>query len=256
MEYEKLHSQLTTSVKSLEDVVKNLKKALTNIKKQSETGDFTKVSLNVDQAASLLRDGMNIIEQAQSSTKQFDVKEYFQNGDFGKELVTECKAKKMDVQIEAPNYIVFPLTLIVNNEDQTIVVNKKKLGTIRPKAIAEDIRKKRDKMFKAAFNAQAFADDLFMAYTVARAVDEKLAQVEEIYLTDLYNYMVPLARSRKEYDTQSFFFDVARLYTSGINTSKKGHSFTFGSSRNDKKTFRIRDNEGKEFTLATIKFSN
>lgn len=63
-----------------------------------------------------------------------------------------------------------------------------------------------------------------------------------------------MSRFRKDYDKQSFAFDLARLYSSGVEETKNGKKFQFGPSRNNEKAFRILDKDGKQQFLATIRF--
>ena len=58
----------------------------------------------------------------------------------------------------------------------------------------------------------------------------------------------------KEYDQQSFAFDLARLYTSGIEETKNGRRFQFGPSRKPEQAIRILDKDGIEQFLSTICF--
>ena len=52
----------------------------------------------------------------------------------------------------------------------------------------------------------------------------------------------------------SFAFDLARLYISGIEETKNGKKFQFGPTRVGQKAIRILDKDGKEQFLATIRF--
>jgi hypothetical protein len=65
-----------------------------------------------------------------------------------------------------------------------------------------------------------------------------------------------MSRFRKDYDQQSFAFDLARLYLADEITLKDGRKFQFGPSRNNKKAIRILDSLGQERYLATIRFFN
>ena len=77
-------------------------------------------------------------------------------------------------------------------------------------------------------------------------------------LGNIYKIMVPMSRCRKEYDQQSFAFDIARLYQAQlageIETTKNGSSFQFGPSKNINQAIRILDSNNNEVFLATIKF--
>ena len=63
-----------------------------------------------------------------------------------------------------------------------------------------------------------------------------------------------MSRFRKDYDQQSFAFDLARLYGSDLEAAKDGRKLQFGPSRNIGRAIRILDKEGNEQYLATIRF--
>lgn len=73
-------------------------------------------------------------------------------------------------------------------------------------------------------------------------------------MSSLYKFLAPMGRFRREYDQQSFAFDLAKLYNSDEDTPKKGRRFQFGPSRDGRKSIRILDKDGKEQYLATICF--
>lgn len=69
--------------------------------------------------------------------------------------------------------------------------------------------------------------------------------------------MVPMSRSKREYDEQSFAYDLARLYSlycEGHQETKDGRKFRFEPSRENGKALRILDQNGKERYLTTICF--
>ncbi len=118
-----------------------------------------------------------------------------------------------------------------------------------------------DKLEGANFNASSFAQDLENAYMQCIARDNEKAGSKKftfgsyITLIDCYKMMVPLSRSRKEYDEVAFAFDLARLYNeneSGTLQTKSGHKLSFSSGRG--KTVRILDKNGREQLFSTICF--
>jgi hypothetical protein len=63
-----------------------------------------------------------------------------------------------------------------------------------------------------------------------------------------------MSRFRKDYDMQSYAFDLARLYTADSDEAGDGRRFQFGPSRNNNKAIRIIDAAGNEQFLVTIRF--
>ncbi|MEY8508353.1 hypothetical protein AALA78_08985 [Lachnospiraceae bacterium 42-17] len=125
---------------------------------------------------------------------------------------------------------------------------------MRPRSLAGIIKAGQEKLNKASFNAQAFLGELAEAYDIA-ALKLKKHPGADIYLSNLYKFLAPMSRFRRDYDQQNFAYDLARLYNSGIEETKNGRRFQFGPSKNNsKKSFRILDNNGNEQFLSMICF--
>lgn len=124
---------------------------------------------------------------------------------------------------------------------------------MRPQSLVETVKKGQEKLNKASFNPQSFASELNEAYDLA-VLKLKRQPGSDIYLLNLYKFLTPMSRFRKDYDQQSFAFDLARLYIDGTNETKNGTKFQFGPTREGKKTIRILKADGQEEFLATIRF--
>ena len=124
---------------------------------------------------------------------------------------------------------------------------------MRPSKLAGTIKAGKEKLMKANFKAESFADELFEAYETMCLKTNKNKKGKGLYLKDVYKYFTP-ARFRKDYDEQSFAFDIARLYNSGVKVSTKEHYFELGTSREGSKAYRILNTEGKETFVATVSF--
>ena len=63
-----------------------------------------------------------------------------------------------------------------------------------------------------------------------------------------------MQRFRKDYDIQSFAFDLARLYSADIEFTRDHRQFEFGPARGQGQMFRILDKTGNEQFIGTIVF--
>ena len=124
---------------------------------------------------------------------------------------------------------------------------------MRPQSFVDTVKAGQEKLNKAAFNALTFVNELSDAYDLALLKMDKKPGYD-MYLKNLYKYLAPMSRFRKDYDQQSFAFDLARLYIDGTNETKNGTKFQFGPTREGKKTIRILKADGQEEFLATIRF--
>lgn len=253
MNYEELYASLQSLEKTLKDRQAAALKQYKNAVKNTEFGDIKSLSKNLEQLLAILAEQQKLAEELKQNVENFDTKAYFEGGDFAAQLLEACAEKEIDVKGEYPVYEMFPYKVKIDAENQDIYVDKKRIPCARPAELAKQIKTGQDKLNSASFNAQSFLNELADAYDLAIIKGNK-APASDLYLSDLYKLMVPMARSRKEYDLQSFAFDLARLHASDGLTTKDGRSCQFGPGRKVNKKIRILDREGRETFLFTICF--
>ena len=193
------------------------------------------------------------LDEMDAIVKGFDTKSYFENGEFAAQMLAACEEQGVDVRGEFPVYEMFPYRVKLDTENQDIYLDRKKVQCLHPRVFVDMVRKGQEKLNKAPFNALGFASELSEAYDLALLKLKKQPEAD-IYLTSLYKFLAPMSRFRKDYDQQSFAFDLARLYISDVEETKNGRKFQFGPSRVGGKAIRILDRDGKEQFLATIRF--
>jgi hypothetical protein len=189
--------------------------------------------------------------------KGFDARTYVEDGCFADQLLACCGNEGLDIQGDFPTYEIFSYRVKVDTENLDLYVDRKKMQCLRPQSFVGAIKAGREKLMKASFNAAAFANELADAYDIALLRQSKGKAYDEgadFYLMSLYPYLAPMSRHRKEYDKQSYAFDLARLYSSDVEEIKDGRRFQFGPSRNNNKAIRILDRDGVEQFIATVRF--
>lgn len=253
MNYEELYSSLQNLEKDLKDKQSAALKQYKNTVKNTEIGDIKSLSKNLEALLNVLSEQQSIVENLKQEVENFDTKAYFESGDFAKQLLNSCAEKEIDVKGDYPTYEMFPYKVKIDAENQDVYVDKKRIPCARPVELTKQIKLGQEKLNKAFFNAQSFLNELCDAYDLA-IIKGKKTPGADLHLMDLYKFMVPMARSRKEYDLQSFAFDLARLHASDTKAAKDGRFYQFGSSRKSNKMIRILDKEGREMFLGTICF--
>lgn len=253
MDYEGLFTELQPLCKDLKDRSNVIQRMVKSIAKDMETGNLKGVLKSLDtisETAAALSDSTNALKGSVSS---FDAAAYFNDGDFTRQMLDSCKEREIDVIGESPVFEMFPYRVRIDAENQEVYLDRRKITTMRPKALVDTIAASREKLMKAPFNAQKFADELADAYDTAVLKMNKRPGTD-VYLTNVYKMMVPMGRFRRDYDQYNFAFDIARLYDSDIEMTKSGRRWQFGSSRKMGKAIRILDMNGNEQFFATIKF--
>lgn len=253
MTYETLYQELTALEKDLNEALKSALKALKGVEKGTGTGELKAIRTGITSLEQLAQKQAASIASVRQALDAFDNREYFMSGDFASQLLEECESRSINVKGDAPVFEMFPYRVKIDMEAQEVWLDRKKMAGTRPSALAESIKVSRDKLMNVAFNADAFADELSEAYDIVCMKEGKKAG-SDIYLSSIYKVLVPMGRFRKEYGQQEFAFDLARLYSAHLDTSKKGRRFTFGPSRVGSKAIRVLDTEGREILLTTISF--
>lgn len=257
MNYEELLSKLTETEKELKDGLKLMDRLSKSITKSGEAGNLTdlrKAASQLTEAVERVRSTASMIQEEADS---FDSKAYIVSGEFTKQLLEACKDRKIDVKGEMGVYEMFPYKVrILGDEEhaEEIWINRKKLSSCRPSAVADTIKDGQEKLNKAGFNHVAFLNELAEAYdTVCQKAGVRIGTTQT--LTKVYKALTPMARARKEYDIQAFAFDLSRLFEKGSEAwvSKDGRQFIFGTSRDAKNAVRVLSSTGVENYIITIK---
>lgn len=253
MNYENFYEALQPLQKSTKDSLASLQKLFKAVGKEIENGDVKSLIRDLESmsdTAAALSSHLDGIKEAVGS---FDTRTYFESGEFASQMLELCQEKGVDVQGESPVYEMFPYRVRLDAENQDIYLDRKKVQCMRPQSFVEIVRTGQEKLNRASFNPTTFAGELADAYDTA-ALKMKKRIGTDIYLLSLHKFLAPMSRFRKDYDQQSFAFDLARLYISGLDETKSGRRFQFGSSRNGNKAIRILDQNGQEQFLSTICF--
>lgn len=253
MNYEELYKMLQPQEKSLKDGLAFLQKLFKTVSRETESGDLKSLTRDVNTMKDTLAAVSEDLTKIDEIVSDFDAKAYFESGEFGEQMLSACREKDIDVRGDFPVYEMFPYRVKLDTENQDIYLDRKKIQCMRPQSFVNIVKNGQEKLNKASFNALSFVSELAEAYDLALLKMNK-RQESDIYLTSLYKFLAPMSRFRKDYDQQSFAFDLARLYNSEIEETKNGRKFQFGPSRNQNKSIRILDREGQEQYLATIRF--
>ena len=244
MNYEDLIASVQGSIKKLTDSSASASRQIKSAAKQLDAGEVKALRATLADYLRALETQKEVCDAMLATVSEFDVKEYFASGAYAEQMLEYCRQYRMDVVDEAPTYQMFPSKVTLNAEDVTL--DRKKVTTARPKVLVEKIRANQIKLRKAAFNEKSFAKDLAAAYDLVLLKNPKKKKGADIPLKTIYNNMVPLARSRKEYDYQSFAFDIARLKESHYTVLEDGRMLDFGSSREAGDPVRYLDENGTE----------
>lgn len=255
-DYEDLLKQVLPVEKDLKDKISNLQKQFKSLSKNMDKGDLKSWARDMGAMRNLLQEQEALLASMQEQVDSFGIRTYVENGDFAEQILDYCERLGVDVKGNFPTYEMFPFRVRVDAENLDLYLDRKRVQCLRPMAFVQMVKTNRDKMLRASFDPRNFVKELAIAYDLAilKQNQGKIKAGADIYLKNLYTLLCPMRRFRRDYDQQSFAFDLARLYASDIHYTEDGRKFQFGPSRNINKAIRILDQDGREQYLATIRF--
>jgi hypothetical protein len=260
MDYEELYQSMQPLEKKAGDKLAAAQRIFKSLRNNSEAGDLKSFAKDMRLLEENIAEQIALLSEMKAKAEAFDRKAYMEGGDFAEQLEYELKKLSVDVKGMFPTYEVFPYKVRVDIENQDIYVDRKKVQCVRPSGFARMIKTSRDKLYRGGFNAVDFINELCAAYDCATAV-KKINKADApgdayISLRDLYEYMMPMRRYRKDYDLQAYAFDLSRLLASATRNTRDGRGMDFGTVRTAKtQTIRVLDAGGKEEYLTTVRFS-
>lgn len=253
MDFEGLYQEYQPLEKELKDKLGQAQKLYKAMGREMDGGDLKSFDRDIMAMRDAVREQARILDEMKAVADGFDRKKYFEDGEFTEQMLEACEASGVDVKGEYPVYEMFPSRVRIDADNQDLYLDRKKVQCMRPQHFIRTLKAGQDKLMKASFNALTFANELADAYDMALLKKKKAADAD-CYLLDLYRILAPMGRFRKDYDQQSFAFDLARLYGSGIEEIKDGRRIQFGPSRNGNKAIRILDSNGNEQYLSTVRY--
>lgn len=257
-DYEELSKQMLPMEKDLREKISALQKQFKSLSKNFAQGDLKSWVRDISAMRSLLQEQETLLASMQEQVDNFEIRAYVENGDFAEQMLAYCDNLGVDVKGDFPSYEMFPFRVRVDVENLDLYLDRKRVQCLRPSAFVQVVKTNRDKLLRASFDPRTFIKELAAAYDLALLKQNQgksqSASAADIYLKNLYNYLTPMRRFRREYDQQSFAFDLARLYSSDLHNTDDGRQFQFGPSRNINRAIRILDQDGREQYLATIRF--
>ena len=260
MNYEELLTDAIGCEKEISDVMRSQSRLYKSLCKNLEKGDLKNAVKDLTPIESLCYNLEVSLAKLRDLIENFNGREYMENGEFSEQMLEYCKKMGVDAVGEGASYEMFPYKVRIDMDNLDVYVDRKKFQCFRPQSLISDIKNGQDKLLRVPFNAVNFADELADAYDLAllkQSKGEVYAPDKDCSLINLYKYLTPMKRFRKDYDRQSYAFDLARLYSLNVESNisiSDGRKIQFGPARDIKKSIRILDLDGNEHFLTMIRF--
>ena len=258
MDYDEFYQPFKLKEKSMKENYERQQTVLKSMSRNADKGDLKSFAKDLTAMGALISEHEKYLRELRELAEGFDVRAYMENGDFAKQMLLYCESYGVNVKGDYPTYEMFPYKIKIDSDNQEINIGHRKLQTAKPEYLVADIKRKRDKLMRASYNASSFLEELAGAYdklVLKRRYESQNEKLDyKLLLRDVYAYMAPMQRFRRDYDMQSFAFDLSRLYSSGIEFTKNERQFAFGPARFASQNIRILDKRGAETHVGTIIF--
>ena len=188
MDYEDFYRQFQIKEKNVKDTLKRQQSAYKNISAKAAKGDLKNIAKDMSAMENYLAEQTVYLQELKEAAGSFDSKEYMENGDFAKQMLDCCEKQGVDVKGDFPIYEMFPYKIKIDSENQEINIDRKKMQCVRPEYLAADIKKNREKLMKASFNAYAFLNEIEEVYDMLSDIKgkgEKGRRDQELLLKDI-----------------------------------------------------------------------
>ena len=121
-----------------------------------------------------------------------------------------CADQGLAVQGVHPDYHLFPFTIRVRLHEERVLFGRRSSYRLRPAALAEDVRRERDRIFGGGFQHERFGRSLVKAYE-ALAGEGGVAARRTVKLVDVYGLFALGNFGRGAYTRDQFAFDLYRF---------------------------------------------
>jgi hypothetical protein len=248
-----LDETLGGPAEALARVGKRVATLAARLPKAAQGGDLRAVEATLRDLA-----GLRVEEplgKAQEALGAFDYRAYLQEG-FAADFAEACRQANIPLEGHFPNYLVFPFPVRVDAESMSVLVNKTRVGTLRPATLAAAINAERDRLERSPFNAEDFLAALYRMWerlNLEQGARHALKLKQPVPLKKVYAELLPFRRWRRDYPETFFAFDVQRLLTSGAS-EYNGHRCQLERGRTAAGALRLVDRQGQERLISTVHF--
>lgn len=184
-----------------------------------------------------------------------DSRAYLESG-FAEDFSSACAAAGVPLEGRFPNYAVFPFAVRVDNESLSVVVNRTRVGTLRPAVLVATIQAERDRLDRSSFNAEEFLGALFRMWerlNLEQSARHTLNIRQAVPLKRVYQELLPFRRWRRDYPETFFAFDVQRLLSSGV-MEYNGYRCQLERGRSSAGALRLVDRQGQDRLISSVNF--
>jgi len=263
-----LDEHLESEKRELSNLLKRLSSKEKKLKNGVKFGDI----MCLKEALDAFKEEIPAIEKIVASIKphleKYNVTLYLQEG-FDSIFRKSLAEENIPVRGEFPSYEIFPFTVEIDAKEGKVTINKKKVRGLRLKYLVDLIKAERDRFFKSTFRPEGFMRELAKAYDHLMEIHQLKSKScthlspQPIPLQEVYEFLTPLPRWKRDYPLQIFGFHIYRLLKEEQSNPKatlieqKGRlrRCTFGSVPGGSRSgISVIEESGRETIYGSVKF--
>lgn len=197
---------------------KRLDRAARALEQAARTGDLAKLAKGAGELDSAIGESGEAFMRARRAWPygEGEIAAYL-SGPFGDELARTALGAGLKLSRLDDRWTAFPVVLEVLAKARAVRIDGKRLTSLRPSAIVDQIRKRQAIQ---GGKPERFIEMLYSAYRA-------LGQTRGVHLQDIYDLLTILPEAKAGYSRADFARDVYLLESSPVRTTKDGKTLSF-----------------------------
>lgn len=222
-----------STLKSANDLLKQVRA----LKKASQTGNIVDIRRSQDR----LDAALSLLQQEVHNAKsiwpfQEESEKRYLDEQYASELISVAEEMGLNIYERDESLISYPSIVRVLPSDRAIRIDRKKVSTIRPSHLANQLLENQQKPLRRL--PMTYLNALYMVYSDIVSEDSSPRMVKGsgrvVPLSRMYRLLTSLPISRREYSRSDFARDIYILDSDGPKRTNRGAVVDFPSSTGTK----------------------
>ncbi|MCY4447013.1 MAG: hypothetical protein OXC02_11220 [Rhodobacteraceae bacterium] len=260
--FDSIENVCSRTESAAEEALKSAAKVVSQaraMKKAAQTGNITAIKRTKEK----LKDSLKELEDKITAVQDWPYSDEEEQELFKHHYLDELKlaTKEKGIELYKSDEALFcpPSIIRILPSEGAVLVNRKKISTVRPSYLAEVLLKSQNK--SSGFNSNRFIESLYSVYSdIAKSELKELTDGARVLpLARIYKLMTALPGANRDYDKSDFARDLYLLDSDGPRQTRQGKTITLsastGARRRSSDLFSYIGPNGKAVEYYGIKFN-
>ena len=238
LSFEQAFSDTERAAKSARESARRLEAQARALERAAKTGDIARIK----SAQSGMDDALKVLRQEVDNAKsiwpfQEEGEKQYLDDQYASELISAAEGIGLSIYERDRSLISYPSIVRVLPSDRSVRIDRKKVSTIRPSHLADQLLKNQQKPLRRL--PMTYLNALYMVYSDIVSEDSSDRVVKSsgrvVPLSRIYRLLTSLPSSRREYSRNDFARDLYILDSDGPKRTNSGAVVSFPSSTGAKR---------------------